>query len=676
MHKGLRVLFLGLLGCIFVLKGFGQTAASSGEQAWSLMLADLPEIKGISKADQDYRKVPMSVYVISKEEIERWGVRGLYETLARVPGYSFYNTDYYGQYGVMARGFQSIWRYGCSVELMNIVDFGHWEFTPHFFKTIEVARGPAGLMWGSGAEAGLMNFNIRDDLRGLETAVEYGEKDRRATDIMYGNKFNTENKDDGFFLGWHYERQGYDKQTTANFYANSAVRNIWKENGLNPSQTFLGKLQYKNIKFLTMYDQADTIAPRLWYRGTSGDALENDINARQGNVHDQLPMLTLRGEYHIPEEQMILPNTNMYFYADYYKKQWYTEGVALDTQKKQALGVNFETEVFKDIWKLRYGGDFWGQESTTDPSFTSSWAVATHGIDWYASNTSPSKTTYRNMYLESETNITKQLTFTVGTRADWQKNVEPQQTIWSGPRAALIYSPWETLTVKYIHNMCQRRPQANETSYNNTPSPENMTSDELVLLTNIGNKFQGGMTIFLQKMTNKITRIDDGSFNSFMNTGGIVSKGIEWDLKYRPIEKLLFYWNGDYINKCEVHISNVFDTEARDEQMRSLFVPKFSHFVGAEYDFNWVKLNVALRSVTTIPYQNMDLTYSKKDVQFMDLTIRSKRLFKDKVQLSLNCLNLFDKQNDLPAFGEHAGNGRGTLMPEGRRIYARVVVDW
>ena len=86
----------------------------------------------------------MSVYVVQKDELNRWGVRNLYEIFQRVPGFSFYNTDYYGQYGPIGRGMQSIWRYGVSIELMNIVDFGHLVISPHWFKNIESPAAPQG----------------------------------------------------------------------------------------------------------------------------------------------------------------------------------------------------------------------------------------------------------------------------------------------------------------------------------------------------------------------------------------------------------------------------------------------------------------------------------------------------------------------------------------------------
>ena len=282
--------------------------------------------------------------------------------------------------------------------------------------------------------------------------------------------------------------------------------------------------------------------------------------------------------------------------------------------------------------------------------------------------------TYRNLFFQTENKLSDKLTAILGTRVDWQKDGAPE-TIWSGPRAALIYSPQESLTFKYLHNMGVRRPQADEIT-GSSPDAEKMVADELVVMGNVGDKFQGSLSLYAQTLSNKITRIENGSLNFFENTGGLYSKGLEWDLKYNPTKKLLVYYNGSYVNECDVLINDPLDPEPHNDQMASLFVPRFSHFVGADYDFGLLKANVDLRFITNIPYQKMDLSYDETDALFLDLTFRSTKLYNDRLQLALNCLNLFNEQAQVPAFGEHSGNGQGTLAPEGRRIDASLTVDW
>ena len=86
--------------------------------------------------------------------------------------------------------------------------------------------------------------------------------------------------------------------------------------------------------------------------------------------------------------------------------------------------------------------------------------------------------------MQSENKISDKLTGILGARVDWQKDGEPE-TIYSGPRAALIFTPQESLTLKYLHNMGVRRPQANEIT-GSSPAAEKMVADELVIMGNLG----------------------------------------------------------------------------------------------------------------------------------------------------------------------------------------------
>ncbi|MFH2138009.1 MAG: TonB-dependent receptor plug domain-containing protein [Candidatus Omnitrophota bacterium] len=658
-----KVFLIGFFVVLTATSSYSSEIAANEELLWM----DIPDITGVSKAVQSYKDVPMSVYVITNEEMDRWGVRSLYELFQRVPGYSFYNTDYYGQYGCIGRGLQSVWRYGCSFELMNVVDFGHMTFSPHFFDSIEIARGNAGIMWGSGAEAGLINFNIRSDLEGLETVVEAGNLDRQSVDILYGEKLDNGNAGDGFFIGWHMENQDYELQNDA-FDTSGAT---WKENGLNNSQTLLGKIKYNQFKFIIFQDNPDHIAPKQWF-GNAG--LQASIEDFQDDLHDTLEVLAYRAEYHLLEEDIPLENTEMYFYHDYYKKQWWMESVALDTQRKRSIGVNAETIFGDDKMLLNYGGDLWGEDQNFAPSFTTNWSRP-WGITWYDTNISPEKYTYRNFYADSKYTVNDQWKVFFGSRVDYQRPSDSDKTIVSGPRTGLIYTPQDQLTLKYIYNSGKRRPQANERAAG--ISEEQITAHEFIMMFELAEKLKLDTTIFYQKLTDQITRDNSPSaLNAFVNTGGISTKGLEWALKYQPQKDLLVYWNGTVL-RGKVSEGQSGLGEARNDKNEPLFVPKITSFLGAETSaFPLCTLNVDLRTIADIPYQAINGDYSSAGTYFVDFTARSKKLWQNKMVLSLVCLNVLDKQNKIPAFGEHAGNSAGTLEPEGRRWYLQATIDW
>ena len=655
-----------LLSCFLLVSCavYAQEPSETGSLE-SLLFEEIPVV-GVSKKAENFKDVPMSVYVISHDEMERWGVRQLYEIFQRIPGYSFYNTDYYGQYGPIGRGLQSIWRYGCSFELMNVVDFGHMTFTPHFFKSIEVARGPAGLMWGSGAEAGLLNFNIRDDLEGSEAVAEIGNNNRQSYTLMYGGKF--ENEGDGFFLGWHGEEQDYDLQENAFDQSGKT----WKMNGENFAYNLLGKLKYKDLKFTFFQDHADHIAPTAWF-GDSG--LQEALETFQDDMHDQMEVVSYRAEYHVPLD---FENFKLYFYHDYYKKQWWTESVALDTQRKRTVGFNGNLSLFEDKFSLNFGGDLWGEDQVSSPSLTAYWA-RTWGINWYDTTLSPGKTEFKNLFIQTETSILENLKFILGGRADYQKDAEPDETIYSGPRAGLLYTASEKVSLKYLYNSTKRRPQGNEVT-GSSVSPEQLVAHDLVAMFDISNKIKVDLTLFTQELTEEITRVNDPRIlNAFYNTGGIETRGVEWAVKCIPAEQWIVYWNGSFQNaevKEKALGGGVVVSEAHNSDDEPLFVPSLTNFIGTEVDIaGQFKANIALRMIQDIPYLTAEGTEDEASVSFVDLTLRTRK-FWDKLAFDLIFLNLFDEDERVPAFGEHSGNQNGTLEPEGRRFYVRTSLNF
>jgi len=401
-----------------------------------VLFQEVPMVTGVSKIQESLNEVPMSVYVVTREEMQRWGVRELDDLFNRVPGFSFYNTDYYGQYGPIGRGQQSVWRFGMSYELMPIVDFGHLTFAPNFFKSVEVARGPAGLMWGSGAEAGLINMNIRDDLEGLETTAQYGNQDREVGEVLYGGKFQGQKPGDGFFVGFHAEHQDAQGENNTTAFPNQA----WQENGVNLAYTLLGKIQYKDFKFIVDEDYSNHVAPVLWYgNSANGGApvLQKALEQFQNNVHDEMDVLAYRMEYHLYDTK----DFGLYVFGNYYKKQWWTESVAVDTQMNRSLGFNGNVNLLAERLHLDFGGDFWGDQTITDPSFTSYWAYTNYGINWYDSSSTPSTPQSfltRDAYLQAKYAILDNLKLILGGRADYEAFAQPTEWIYS-PRAGLIY---------------------------------------------------------------------------------------------------------------------------------------------------------------------------------------------------------------------------------------------
>jgi hypothetical protein len=117
---------------------------------------------------------------------------------------------------------------------------------------------------------------------------------------------------------------------------------------------------------------------------------------------------------------------------------------------------------------------------------------------------------------------------------------------------------------------------------------------------------------------------------------------------------------------------------ADDTSFSTRFQPLYSGISGFEYDImNLAKVALDGRVYAGIPYLNKQNVDEKALVGFLDLTLTSHRFIKEHVEASLNFLNLLDnrfgpQKNGVPAFGEHAGNGPGTIPAEGFKMYGKI----
>lgn len=123
------------------------------------------EITSVSKREQRLGDAPASIYVITKEAIQRAGVNTLAEALRLAPNLHVARINA-SQYAISARGFNS----ATANKLLVLID-GRSVYTPLysgvFWETqdvplgdverIEVISGPGGTLWGANAVNGVIN---------------------------------------------------------------------------------------------------------------------------------------------------------------------------------------------------------------------------------------------------------------------------------------------------------------------------------------------------------------------------------------------------------------------------------------------------------------------------------------------------------------------------------------
>ena len=138
------------------------------------------EITSVSKREQRLAEAPASIYVITKEAIQRAGVNTLPEALRLAPNLQVARINA-SQYAISARGFNS----ATANKLLVLVD-GRSVYTPLysgvFWETqdvplgdverIEVISGPGSTLWGANAVNGVINVITASADAGVGTLAQ------------------------------------------------------------------------------------------------------------------------------------------------------------------------------------------------------------------------------------------------------------------------------------------------------------------------------------------------------------------------------------------------------------------------------------------------------------------------------------------------------------------------
>jgi outer membrane receptor protein involved in Fe transport len=162
---------MALAACVALLGPSlqAQETPVSGRSPYSLSLEELLTIK-ISTASlrpQEVREAPATIYVVTEEDIRRYGYRDLKDILRNLPGvdYNFPGSHLFGG----QRGFPAQW------ELTKLLINGREanaqpndgvfivnQFNLTGVKRVEIVQGPASVLYGPEAFSGVINIITKD----------------------------------------------------------------------------------------------------------------------------------------------------------------------------------------------------------------------------------------------------------------------------------------------------------------------------------------------------------------------------------------------------------------------------------------------------------------------------------------------------------------------------------
>jgi iron complex outermembrane receptor protein len=158
------------------------------------------EVTSVSKKPQKHSEAAAAIFVISNEDLRRWGVTSLPDALRRVPGLQVARIDA-NKWAITVRGFNSRF----ANKLLVLID-GRSVYTPLFagvyweshdvpledIERIEVIRGPGGTLWGANAVNGVINIITRQasDTRKTLVMAGAGNEERGFGSVRHGGRLN------------------------------------------------------------------------------------------------------------------------------------------------------------------------------------------------------------------------------------------------------------------------------------------------------------------------------------------------------------------------------------------------------------------------------------------------------------------------------------------------------
>ncbi len=248
-HRASRALASALLAVLCTTAG----AQDAPEDLTEASLEELmnTEVTSVSRKREPRSEAADAIYVITREDIERSGVRSLAAALRLAPGVQVARVDASG-WAVGVRGFAS--RLARSVLVLvdgrsvyNPLFAGtYWELQDYPFEDIdriEIIRGPGGTLWGANAFNGVINIITRSarETQGGYLLAGAGSEERAFGTVRYGGKIG----DDGYYRGYAtgFARDGFSNPSGPEYDAwrlgRSGFRTDW-DLGTNDALTVQG----------------------------------------------------------------------------------------------------------------------------------------------------------------------------------------------------------------------------------------------------------------------------------------------------------------------------------------------------------------------------------------------------------------------------------------------------
>ena len=616
-------------------------------------LMDVEVVYAASKQEQNPRYAPSSITIVSAADIERFGYRNLADILRSVRGFYVTNDRNYSYVGV--RGFGRPGDYNTRVLLLidghklndNIYESAmignEFPLDVALIDRVEVVRGPSSSIYGTNAYFGVVNVITRRpaDNEMAAAGASYGTYTGRLTGTVRDGETTTiasvstiDSRGQNLFY------PEFDSPETNNGVADGA--------DFERSRSALLTLTHKGWHVEGLYSSREKGIPTGSF-GTLFNDRRNKTNDGSAWLdvsydHQVRNGLTLQarahGDYYLYDGSYVFDYPPVTINQDRSRGEWWgTELMLRSTQfAKQTIlaGGEFQDNVRQD--QLNYD---------VDPHYS------------YLDERHDSRRSA--LYVQDEIRFNEQLLLNAGMRTDWYNFGSH-----TSPRAALIYTPARSTTLKLLYGEAFRAPNQYELFYktevpvqlaNPDLKPERIKTYELVADRLIGSNVQLQASAFVYTIDGLISLVpnEDGSVQ-FKNADHINARGVEsevvWQLPEGMAATASYAWQRSEMS------DGTRLTNSPEHLGRISFATPVTHRLSGSIEAQYISSRLTLGGNTTAP------------ATIFNATLLAQR-FAKHVDAAFSVYNLFDEHYADPGSEEHA---QDTLPQDGRSY--RMKVTW
>jgi outer membrane receptor for ferrienterochelin and colicins len=627
-----------------------------------LMLLEVETVIGASKFEQKITEAPSSVSIVTAEEFKKFGYRTLVEILQSVK--SFY-TNYDRNYSYAgARGFGRPGDYNDRILLLidghrtNGNVYGSALIGTEFpvdvdlFDRVEVIRGPGSSIYGSNAFFAVVNVITRKgrDLKGAEISGDVGSYNTNHERITYGNLL----------------QNGLELIASGSLY-NSAGQNLYfsaldqpsTNNGVTNGTDFdryqsaFLKLSYQGIDFESSYNSRTKGIPTGSY-GT-------DFNNPNNQTVDGAFFTDLKYERKITDSTAVM--VRFFFDHSDYTGDYIYSGVDIkDLERGEWWGGELKYSLsLNEVQKIVFGTEYQDNIQQLQQNYNESPYTL-----FLNDNTTSQIIAF---YLQDEITLSKRLLLNAGVRYDHYETFGGT----TNPRLGLIYTPYDTSTLKLIYGSAFRAPNNYELYYSSpgTPpleenpnlKPETIKQYELVYEQYLPNRFRTSISGFYYTINDLISQTTDLSNGAlvFQNIDKINATGVEFEAERKNpfgIEGRVSYTYQDVRNSLT---NDILTNSPRELVKILLSAPILKNTVYGSLEEQYVSKRLTLAGDFASEYFVTNLTLFSSRFLIMGLDI------------SASVYNLFDT-----AYGDPGGPGQilDVIQQDGRNYRLKLTYSF